>query len=83
MDAKLITREYLLSLVVGCTFSRRDTTTICKLDVKGSPFPIKAEARCTFRQEFNASLGEKIAHENALKMLKELELYAAHKNCKQ
>lgn len=83
MDAKLITREYLLSLIETCTFTRRDTTTICKLELKSAPFPIKAEARCTFRQEFNAALGEKIAHENALKMLKDLELYAAHKNCKQ
>ena len=83
MDAKLITREYLLSLIISCTFTRRDTTTICKLDVKDAPFPVKAEARCTFRQEFNASLGEKIAYDNALKILKDLELYAASKNCKQ
>lgn len=83
MDQKLITREYLLSLIMNCTFTRRDTTTICKLDLKNGPFPIKAEARCTFRQEFNASLGEKIAYDNALKSLKELELYAMHKNCKQ
>lgn len=83
MDPKLITREYLLSLIASCTFTRRDTTTICKLDLKDAPFPIKAEARCTFRQEFNAALGEKIAYDNALKILKELETYAAHKNCKQ
>ncbi|MNQ41582.1 hypothetical protein D3C85_552620 [compost metagenome] len=81
MDAKLITREYLLSLITTTTFSRRDTTTTCKLDIDG--FPVKGEARCTFRQEFNQALGEKIAYDNALKALRELELYAARKNCKQ
>ena len=80
MDEKLITRDYLLSLITSCTFSRRDTTTICKLDIDG--FPVKGEARCTFRTDFKESLGEKIAYDNALKNLKELELYAARK-CKQ
>ena len=85
MDAQLkppvITRDYLLSLITTTTFSRKDTTTTCKLDIGG--FPIKGESHCAYRVDFNQAIGEKVAYENALKTLHDYEAYHARKKCEE
>lgn len=77
MDAKLITRDYLLGLVSSTTFQYRGTTTICTLDVDG--FPVVGESHCAFREKYTKSIGEKISYENALGQLRKYELYRARK----
>lgn len=77
---KLITREYLLSLIETATYSRRGTTTVCTLGLKGFPnFPVIGESHCAFKEQFNKKIGEKVSYENALKQLRSYEQYAALK----
>lgn len=77
MDEKLITRTYLLSLVTTTTFTKRDTVTICTLDING--FPIRGESHVAFRRDYVQAIGEKVAYENALKQLRAHEVYASRK----
>lgn len=77
MDAKLITRDYLLGLIKNTTFQYRGTTTICTLDAGG--FPVVGESHCAFREKYTKSIGEKVSYENALEQLRKYELYAALK----
>lgn len=77
MDAKLITREYLLSLVTKTTFRHNRTTTYCTLEVGG--MPIVGESHCAFKEQYVKSVGEKVSYENALVVLRQYELYAAMK----
>lgn len=77
MDEKLITRSYLLSLITSTLFSKRDTVTICTLDING--FPIKGESHVAFRRDYVQAIGEKVAYENALKQLRAHEVYASRK----
>lgn len=76
MDAKL-TRDYLVSLISGTTFSHRDTTTVCVLDIQG--IPVQGESHCAFRKDYVQAIGEKVAYENALKNLLKHEQYHQHK----
>ncbi len=77
MDEKLITRTYLLSLITSTSFSKRDTVTICTLDVNG--LPIRGESHVAFRKDYVQAIGEKVAYENALKQLRAHEVYASRK----
>jgi len=81
MDDQLITRDYLLGLVTDKQFRRKGTTTICTLMIDG--FPVEGESHCALKENYNATIGEKVSYENALKQLLMLERYMRHRhNCK-
>lgn len=75
---RVITREYLLSLITGTTYTRRGTTTICTLDIDG--FPVAGESHCAFKEQYSRTLGEKVSYENAIKQLRLYEQYASRKS---
>ena len=74
---KLITREYLLGLIKGITYTRRGTTTICTLDIDG--FEVTGESHCAFKEQYSKKIGEKVSYENALRQLRLYEQYAVRK----
>jgi hypothetical protein len=71
-------RSHLNSLVTSTSYSHNGTKTVCILVARGRT--IVGESRCKHTGDYNKSIGETIARENAYKKLDELETY--YQNCK-
>jgi len=70
-----ITREQLEYLINGVDYHTRNTTTICFLDLNNG-FTVVGKSSCMNPKDFDAVMGRKIAHEDAIKQMWALEGFA-------
>lgn len=71
-----LTEEHLKGLIADASYHRLDgtTVTICALTLR-SGFVVTGESACLDPANFDAAIGEKIAYDNAVEKMWELEGY--------
>ena len=71
-----LTEEHLKGLIADASYHRLDgtTVTICALTLR-SGFVVTGESACLDPANFDATIGEKIAYDNAVEKIWELEGY--------
>lgn len=71
-----LTEEHLKGLIADASYHRLDgtTVTICALTLR-SGFVVTGESACLDPASFDAEIGEKIAYDNAVEKMWELEGY--------
>ncbi len=72
-----LTLDYIKSLIVNADYQRfGDTLTVCVLTLKNG-FTVTGESACINKADFDADIGQKIAYDNAVEKIWQLEGYLA------
>lgn len=72
-----LTLDYIKSLIVNAEYQRfGDTLTVCVLTLRNG-FTVTGESACINKAVFDAEIGQKVAYDNAVDKIWQLEGYLA------